>query len=227
MDHYYDDPDPAICRYPCERPQPVARVHTPERLEACLVEGRYGVADLDVATAHFDLAYQRRGGGWVEEVMISGRPWLRFAVWLSAPDKVHVEATARESFDEVAAVIEALPTTVKRRSKREHADRPEQYPYGYRQPRLHRGDALQNRPTPGPADVLEDLQAEHEQRWLQRTHPLLGDMTPEAAAKDEQQFDVLLDVLELAHVRGRDHVGLHPGADLNRIRESLGIGRRW
>ena len=227
MNYYDEDRDPTICRYPCATSNPVARVHTPERLEACLVEGRFGVADLDVATAQFDLTYQRRGGGWVEEVMINGRPWLRFAVWLSPPDKVHVEATARESFAEVAAVIEALPTTVKRRSKREHGDRAEDYPYGYRQPRLHRADALHNRPTPGPAEALEDLRVEHERRWLQRPHPLLGDMTPEASAKDEQQLHVLLDVLELAQVRGRDRVGLHPGADINRIRESLGIGRRW
>lgn len=161
--YYYDDVrDPTVCRYPCEAPNPVARVHTPERVEACLVEGRFGVADFDVATAHFDLAYQRRGGGWVEETMINGRPWLRFAVWMSPPDKLHVEATSREAFAEVAGVIEALPTIVKKRSKREHDDCHRDRIYGYRQQRLHRGEALDNRPTPGPAEALEDLLAEHE-----------------------------------------------------------------
>lgn len=229
MDPYYYDEvhDPSVCRYPCPTPDPVARVHTPERVEACLVEGRYGVADFDIARTHLDLAYQRRGGGWVDEVMINGRPWLRSAVWFDKPDKVHVEATSREAFAEIADFIEALPTTVRKRSKREHDDCHRDRVYGYRQQRLHRGEAVANRPSPSPAEALDDLLAEHEQRWLQRPHPLLGDVTPEAAAKDEDQLYPLLDLLELAQVRGRDRVGLHPGADLNRIREMLGIGRRW
>lgn len=140
---------------------------------------------------------------------------------------MHVEATSREAFAEISEVIEALPTIVRKRSKREHDDCHRDRLYGYRQQRLHRGDALHNRPELGPAEVLDDLQREHEQRWLQRPHPLLGDVTPEAAAKDDQQLYALLDLLELAQVRGRDRVGLHPGADLNRIREMLDIGKRW
>lgn len=227
----YDDRDRYSdhCRCPCTQPNPVARIHTPERLEACLVEGRFGVSDLDVAASHFDLTYQRRGGGWVDEVLVAGRSWLRGAVWLVAPDRVNVETTSREAYEQVAEVVLALPTEVKKRSKREHDNhhRDSYYGYGYRQQRLHRGEQLTNRPTPGPAEVLEDLRAEHERRWTQRPHDLLSGVTPEEASKDEAKLYDLYDLLELAQVRGRDRVGLPPGADLDRVRESLGIGRRW
>lgn len=185
------------------------------------------MADLDVAAAAFDRTYQRRGSAWLDEVVINGHLWLRAAVWCSPPDKVHVEASSREAYQQMADTILALPTTVKKRSKREHDHHYRDTYWGYGQQRLHRSDALAGRPTPGPAEAVEELRAEYERRWLQRPHALLDGMSPEEAAKDEQALFALYDLLELALVRGRDRVGLPPGADLNRVREALDIGRRW
>lgn len=135
-----------------------------------------------------------------------------------------MDASTREAYEAVASVVKELPTTVRRRSKREHEDTRHQY-YGYRQLRLHRDD--EHRPAPGPAEAIEALHVERERRWLQRPHALLGDVSPEEAAKDDDRIFELYDLLELAQVRGLERVGLPPGADLNRVREALDIGRRW
>ena len=91
--------------------------------------------------------------------------------------------------------------------------------------RLHRDD--ERRPGPGPAEAIDALHVERERRWLQRSHALLGNVSPEVAAKDDDRIFDLYDLLELAQVRGLERVGLPPGADLYRVREALGIGRRW
>ena len=238
LDEYYDGYDTIKtveirepCPCPCTLPRaiPVARIHTPEREEARLVEGRYGISDFDVAATHFDLTYQRRGEAWIDEVTIDGRPWMRGAMWFSPPDRVNVEASSREAFDEMVAVVQALPITVKKRSTREHmpAQDNRSYFYSYSSQRLHRGDVLPNRPNPGPAEFLQALRDEHELRWLQQPHDLLDGLTPEEAAKDATTVSKLYYLFEFAHDKGHAWIGLPEGTDLNSVRAKLGIGRRW
>jgi hypothetical protein len=224
---YVDSIEQTSCRCLCAQINPVARIHTPERVEACLVEGRFGVGDFTVAAAELDRIFLRRGEAWIDEVVIDGRPWLRAVMWFQPPDRISVETTSREAYEQVADVIMALPTMVRKRTKREHDDELRDHYRGYRSQRLHRGDALVARPSPGPAEAIEELRAQHERRWLQRPHPLLGGATPEEALKDEDRLFELYDLLELAQVRGRARVGLPPGTDMNLLRAALDIGRRW
>ena len=219
----YDEQLPP-CQRNCDRSLPLARVHTPERLEACLVEARFAISDPDAAAVSLDSIFERRDGGWVVEALVGDRVWPRALLWLSPPDRLNVEASTREAYEVVASVLKELPITVRRRTKREHEDTRHQY-YGYRQLRLHRDD--EHRPAPGPAEAIQALHVERERRWLQRPHALLGDVSPEEAAKDDDRIFDLYDLLELAQVRGLERAGLPPGADLNRVRETLGIGRRW
>lgn len=187
---------------------PLARSHTPERLEACLVEARFTVTDADAAASSLDSALERRDGGWVVEALVGDQVWPRALLWLSPPDRLNVEASSREAYETVASVVKALPSTVRLRSKREHEDTRHPY-YGYRQQRLHRDD--EHRPVPGPAEAIEALHVERERRWLQRPHAMLGDASPEEAAKDDDRIFDLYDLLELAQVRGLERVGLPPG----------------
>lgn len=219
-----DDEQLQPCQRSCDRAMPLARCHTPERLEACLVEARFTIGDAEAAAAGLDSAFERRDGGWRVEVLVGDQVWPRALLWWSPPDRLNVEASSREAYEAVAGVVKALPTMVRTRSKREHEDARHQY-YGYRQLRLHRDD--EHRPAPGPAEAIDALHVERERRWLQRPHVLLGDVSPEEAAKDDNRIFDLYDLLELAQVRGLERAGLPPGADLNRVREALGIGRRW
>ena len=210
------------CRGHCIEFPPAARVHTPERLEACLVEGRFGLADPDGATAVLDRLFQRRGDGWVDEVTIDGRVWPRALVWLSPPDRLNVETSSREAYERVDTVIKDQ-LVARRRTKREH-DRSE-HTYYRRQSRLHRDD--KHRPGPGPAEAIEEVQTDAVRHWTERPQERLDGLTPAAAAQDPQRLLDLYDLLELAYYRGIDRIGLPAGIDLNRVREHLGIGRRW
>lgn len=98
------------------KPWPVPRLHTPEREEACLVEGRFGVAGLHAARARFDDVYERCGKGWVEAVCVDGRRWIRVAVWTAAPDRILVEASSREAYAAVVALLESLEPPARRRA---------------------------------------------------------------------------------------------------------------
>ena len=210
------------CRGHCIEFPPAARVHTPERLEACLVEGRFGLADPEGAPAVLDRLFQRRGDGWVDEVTIEGRVWPRVLIWLSPPDRLNVETTSREAYEQVDAMIKAqLPA--RRRTKREH-DRSEPS-YYYQPSRLHRDD--KHRPGPGPAEAIEEVRGEAVRRWSERPNERLDGLTPAAAAQDPERLLDLYDLLELAHYRGTERIGLPAGIDPNCVREHLGIGRRW
>src|SRR5687767_10066123 len=90
----FNQPDDDLVPCHCGRrvePPVFARPHTPERLEACLVEARFGVTNHAETASHLDQHFERRGAGWVDEVMINGRPWPRALLWLSPPDRLHVE----------------------------------------------------------------------------------------------------------------------------------------
>ena len=232
IDSYIDDfgfseSEQCQCRCRCKEPMPAVPLYTPDRRQAALSEAKYVVDDLDAAAALLNDRYERRGDGWIDEVVVSGRPWPRAAVWMHPPRHLHVEASSREAFAEVCAVVAGLPSTVRRQSRREHNPYTHQRYYGYQPQPLLRGDALANRPSPSPAEALAQMWESLERRWLQRPHPLLGDISPEEAVKDDDKILDLYDLLELAQVRGRDRVGLPPGADLGRIRDALDIGHRW
>jgi hypothetical protein len=207
-----------------------ARIHTPERLEACLVEARYTVVDLDATAALLDDLFERHADHWVDDVTIDGRVWPRARIWLSGTDKVNLETTTRETYERIAPLIRELPTFKRRCASREHSEGIRDNDLGYGtlgagKQRLHRN--VPGRPAPGCAEAVDELFIAVERRWLQSPHPLLDGMTPEEAAKDEERLWQAYELLEFTQVRGRARVGLPPGTDLNRIRSALGIGRRW
>jgi hypothetical protein len=219
------------CR--CGRPREeaiFARIHTPERLEACLVEARYTVVDLDATAALLDDLFERRADHWVDDVTIDGHDWPRARIWLSGTDKVNLETSTRETYERISPLIRDLPTFKRRTATREHSDGIRDHDPGYdmlpaSRQRLHRNEL--GRPTPGCAEAVADLFIAVERRWLQTPHALLDGMSPEEAAKDEQRLWQVYHLLEFTAVRGRARAGLAPGTDLNRVRAALGIGRRW
>lgn len=115
------------CQRNCDRSLPLARSHTPERLEACLVEATVTVTDAQAAAAGLDSAFERRDGGWVVEALVGDQVWPRALLWLSPPDRLNVEASTREAYEAVAGVVKTLPGTGRLRSKREHEDTRHQY----------------------------------------------------------------------------------------------------
>jgi hypothetical protein len=226
-----DEEEENRCR--CGRPleEPIfARIHTPERLEACLVEARYTVIDLDATATLLDSLFERQADHWVDDVTINGRIWPRARIWLSGTDKVNLETSTRETYERINSLIRELPTFKRGCASREHSDGMRDNDLGYgrlasSKQRLHRN--VPGRPTPGCAEAVDELFIAVERRWLQSPHPLLDGMTPEEAAKDEERIWQVYHLLEFTAVRGRARAGLAPGTDLNRVRSALGIGQRW
>ena len=70
-------------------------------------------SDFAAAAVILDDRYERRGQGWVDEVVVNGRTWPRPAVWMHPPRHLHVEASSREAFAEICSVVAGLPSTVK------------------------------------------------------------------------------------------------------------------
>jgi hypothetical protein len=203
------------------KPWPVPRLHTPEREEACLVEGRFGVADLDAARARFDDVYARCGEGWVEAVCVDGRRWIRVAVWTAAPDRILVEASSREAYAAVVALLESLEPPARRRAERTDGDR------SWPQWRLHRGALRAGRPDEGPYEAIQQLVEREERRWVDAPTRFLDGLSPREAVGEPDAVHTLYELLEWAAQGWGQEAGMLAAFDLDRVRLALGLGRRW
>lgn len=216
-------------------PFPIRGLFTPEREEACVAEGRFGVADLPAAASWLDRCYQRRGAGWVEIVDTDWGPWLRAAVWPyeARHPSLCVEAVSREAY---ARVAEELAEAVPQLKPRDAGVRPG---FGFARSSFGWGagwsalsdKARRERPTPGPAEQLDALVEHEEQRWLDAPNPLLDDRSPRETVTDPDRVAAVYELLawiERCYYSGPDErVGLTACFNPARLRLQLGIGRAW
>lgn len=217
---------------------PRRRLFTPDREEACLVDERYGGAHLTDAAALFDSVYERSGDGWIDGVPVAQPApqsegvtplhpvFVRAAVWTVAPDRICVESASRESALRVRAVVERLEPQPRRRTREEHL------PAHHDWLRHPTSKLRASRPPVGPRESLAALVVEQEVAWTATPHELLGGRSPAEVAASGDGLDALYELLEIVVDREpRWHVR-DPGCvldtfDWNRVRERLGIGRRW
>lgn len=216
-------------------PFPISGLFTPEREEACVAEGRFGVPDLQAAASWLDGRYQRRGAGWVELVDTDRGPWLRAAVWPHETryPSVCVEAVSREAYARVAdELAEAVPEIKPRGAgvRRSFGFPQSSFGWGVGQSTLS-DKARRDRPTPGPEEQLDAVLEHEEQRWLDAPNPLLDDRSPREAVKDPEWVAAVYELLtwiERCYYSGPDErVGLTACFDPARLRLKLGIGRAW
>lgn len=222
-------------------PFPIRRLHTPEREEACVVEGRFGIDDLAQARAWLDERYDRSGDGWVEVATRHGRAWLRAALWTADGryPSLNIEAVSRECYARVhEEVSNALPG-VRPRDERV-VER-----IGFSASRmfgadggLHSSKARRDRPAYGPREAVADLIEAEERRWLAAPNPLLDGRSPLEAVRDPEWIHGVYDLVEWVE---RVYYGGYPynGNAISRatptlacfnphrLRTALGVGRSW
>lgn len=216
-------------------PFPIRRLFTPEREEACVVEGRFGVDDLAPVEQWAAARYQRRGEGWVEVVDTELGPWTRAAVWLidARHPSVCLEAVSREAYARISDALSEEVAGLKRRDRRQRAFGfpDDSFGWTYRNESLHSQKMRRTRPTPGPEEQLDVLIQHEEQRWLDTPNPVLEGRTPRDAARDPDWVASVYELLtwiERCHYSGPDErIGLTACFDPNRLRLTLGIGRAW
>lgn len=216
-------------------PFPTRGLFTPEREEACVAEGRFGVPDQQAVAGWLDRRYQRRGAGWVEIVDTDWGWWLRAAVWPHEAryPSVCVEAVSREAYARVVGELAGAVPEVKRRNAGVRGS------FGFARSSLGWGagwsvlseKARRDRPVPGPEEQLDTLIEHEEQRWLDAPNPLLEDRSPHEAITDPEWVAAVYELLawiERCYYSGPDErVGLTCCFNPARLRLKLGIGRAW
>ncbi|MGH3665791.1 MAG: hypothetical protein ACRDU8_06845 [Egibacteraceae bacterium] len=200
---------------------PAPQLHTPEGEEACLVEGRFGVVDLDAVGARFDQVYQRSGEGWVEALDVAEDRWVRVALWTAAPDRVLVEASSQEAYARAEQVLASLQPPARHRADQTYEFG--EYPHGYN---LHRGKLRERRPGDGPWEALQRLVEREERRWLDAPTLLLDGRSPREAAANPDAVYAVHELLGWAERGSINEVGMLATFDVDRVRQALGLGRR-
>lgn len=215
-------------------PFPIRGLFTPEREEACVAEGRYGVPDAEAASAWLDRRHRRRGAGWVEVVHTGTGPWLRAALWLAGGrhPAVCVEAVSREALARVEEELRDAFEDVKIRDTGARGFGFARTSFGWTSDRpVHSAKARQHRPVPGVEEQLETLVADEERRWLDAPNPLLDDQSPREAIRDPDWVAAVYELLawiERCYFSGPDErIGLTAAFNPHRLRLALGIGRAW
>lgn len=216
-------------------PFPIRGLFTPEREEACVAEGRFGVPDLQEAANWLDRHYHRRGLGWVELVETERGPWLRAAMWPheTRQPSVCVEAVSREAYTRVVEGLAEAVSDVKVR------DAGVRRSFGFPRSSFGWGSgwsvlsdkARRARPTPGPEEQLDAVLEYEEQRWLDAPNPLLDERSPREAVQDPEWVAAVYELItwvERCYYAGPDErVGLTACFNPNRLRLALGMGRAW
>lgn len=216
-------------------PFPTRGLFTPEREEACVAEGRFGVPDLQRATSWLDRRYQRRGAGWVELVETDEGSWLRAAMWPyeTRYPSVCVEAVSREAYARVAEELaEAVGDLTPRDTGVRRSFGFPRWSFGWRPGWSALSDkARRDRPTPGPEEQLDAVVQREEQRWLDAPNPLLDDRSPRQAVREPEWVASVYELIawiERCYYSGPDErVGLTTCFKPERLRLALGIGRAW